>query len=95
MTQVSERAKLCEALNSFPYVDKVFASDANFLLFRLADPAIAKKLYLNLADAGVVIRFRGDQINCSGCLRATVGTPAENKAFLALLHKTATSLQMA
>ncbi|KAJ1463029.1 pyridoxal phosphate-dependent transferase [Pelagophyceae sp. CCMP2097] len=87
-TLISERTKLRKALEAKAYVEKVFDSDANFLLFRLKRQDIAKPLYKALADAGVVIRFRGDQQHCAGCLRATIGTPAENLALLALLEKT-------
>ena len=41
------------------------------------------------AHYGVVVRDRSTQLHCDGCLRATVGTPEENAAFLALLEKTA------
>lgn len=45
-----------------------------------------------MADAGVVCRFRGNELHCNQCLRVTVGTRAENVAFLALLKDTATKL---
>lgn len=84
-----ERATLATALENLPFVHTVFKSDANFLLFRLRQHEMAKPLYTALADAGVVIRFRGDQPNCSGCLRVTVGTPEHNKAFLERFVETA------
>ena len=85
----AQRSRLAAALGAKPYVAKVFDSDANFLLVRFKDHAKAKPLYTALAEAGVVIRYRGDQKNLGGCVRVTVGTPADNDALLALLDKTA------
>lgn len=39
----------------------------------------AQRLYESLAEQrGVVVRFRGKEAGCLGCLRITVGTEAEN-----------------
>jgi len=35
-----------------------------------------------MADNGVVIRFRGTELHCDECLRVTIGTVEDNKAFL-------------
>lgn len=86
---LAERGRLAEKLRALPYVCTVFRSDANFLLVRLKDHAKAKPLYTKLAESGVVIRYRGDQANLSGCVRVTVGTPADSYALLALLAKVA------
>ncbi|KAF2864276.1 histidinol-phosphate aminotransferase [Piedraia hortae CBS 480.64] len=58
--------------------------DANFVLFEVCDKQgrsneFAKRVYATLAQRGVVIRFRGEEYGCEGCLRATVGTEEENK----------------
>lgn len=38
----------------------------------------AKRAYLRMAtDEGVVVRFRGNELGCEGCLRITVGTRQE------------------
>ena len=86
---LDQREKLARALAEKPYVHTVFPSDANFLLVRLRDHAKAKPLYTALAEAGVVVRYRGDQKNLSGCIRVTIGTPSDNDALLALLDETA------
>jgi len=39
-----------------------------------------------------VVRYRGTETHCDGCLRATIGTREENDAFLAMLAKTAAAL---
>jgi histidinol-phosphate aminotransferase len=55
----------------------VVPSDANFVLFgRFADAPVAWQRYL---EHGVLIR----DVGIAGHLRVTVGTPAENDAFLA------------
>lgn len=74
------RDKLMAALADLPFVVKVFPSDANFILFRLAQNAQA--VYKAMADGGVVTRYRGNELHCAECIRVTVGTPAENQAFL-------------
>jgi len=35
----------------------------------------------------VVVRYRGSELGCQGCLRITVGTEEENKTVLAKLEK--------
>ena len=74
------------ALKALPFVTQVFPSDANFVLFRLTSKAAA--VYKAMADNGVVIRFRGKEMHCAECLRATIGTPSENAAFLKKLVET-------
>ena len=60
---------------------EVFASGANLLLVRTTD---APALWQRLADAGVLVRLF-DAGPLAGCLRITVGTPADNTALLAAL----------
>lgn len=67
-------------------VVKVYPSDANFLLVRLTK--LSKEIYKKMADSGIVVRYRGSELHCEECLRITIGTADENKAFLALLEKT-------
>lgn len=52
----------------------------------------AQKIYKRMADNGVVVRFRGNELHCKDCLRITVGTPAENKRLLELLDETVASV---
>lgn len=83
---LQEREIVAAALNELDFVEKVFPSDANFLLFRLQKNAQA--VYKHMADNGVVTRYRGNELHCSECIRVTVGTPEENKAFLEALKST-------
>ena len=71
-------------LEKFTAVKKIYHSDANFILFEIANN---KQLYLNMADKGVVCRYRGTETHCHDCLRVTVGTREENVAFMDLLKR--------
>ena len=78
------RAWLVEALQTLPGVDKVFPSDANFLLVRFQADATA--VYDELQARGIVVRNRTTMPGCAGCLRLTVGTPAENEQLVDALR---------
>ncbi|KAJ6145316.1 hypothetical protein N7470_009211 [Penicillium chermesinum] len=63
--------------------------DANFLLVQILDTdgkpsnPVALAAYEAMAEKrGVVVRFRGKEYGCEGCLRITVGTEAEVTKFL-------------
>jgi len=60
----------------------VYPSEANFILFRVKDP---DKTYAGLLNKGVLVRNMNSSIK--GCLRVTVGTPAENRMFIRALVK--------
>lgn len=77
---LQQRDIVAEKLNAFDFVEKVYPSDSNFLLFRLQK--YAQQLYKMMADRGVVTRFRGNELHCSECIRVTVGTEEENNRFL-------------
>ena len=78
-TIVNERKRLAEVLTRYPFVRRVFPSDANFLLVRVDD---ANNLYDYLLEKGIIVRNRNRVPGCAGCLRLTVGLPSENKALL-------------
>lgn len=71
------RTWLAAELADLPVVEHVFPSDANFLLVRFRPDATA--VYDALRARGIVVRNRTTQPGCAGCLRLTVGTPAENE----------------
>jgi len=72
---VSMRNALAEVFNSLPSVEKVYPSDANFLLVKIKE---ARKVYEYLLTKGIVVRDRSNVILCEGCLRITIGTEKEN-----------------
>lgn len=77
-----EKEYIMEQLNHAPAVEKVFPSDANFILFRIRD---ARRIYRELANKGIIVRYRGNEPGCENCLRVTVGMPDENIRFLKTL----------
>lgn len=72
---ISERTRLSAALAAIDGVERVWPSDANFLLVRVREP---RALYSFLAGRGIVVRDRSTMRGCEGCLRITVGKPPEN-----------------
>ncbi len=77
-----ERKRLAEALAKFPFIKKIYPSDANFLLVKVDD---ANALYDYLISQKIIVRNRDKVALCKGCLRITVGTPAENQKLLETL----------
>lgn len=72
---IKERQALTKALSTIPFIEKLYASDANFILAKVDD---ANKRYKQLIDQGIVIRNRSKQPLCKNTLRFTVGTKEEN-----------------
>lgn len=92
-----EKARLLKALTALEFIDDQYVGglDANFILLRInkGDNEMAKKIYYSLATkSGVVIRFRGTELGCQGCLRITVGTHEENDVLIAKFEETINEL---
>jgi len=85
-TLLEQRDVVAKALNELHFVTKVYASDSNFLLARLKKKS--KEVYTSMAENGIVVRYRGNEMHCEECLRFTIGQADENKACLELLKKT-------
>jgi histidinol-phosphate aminotransferase len=91
---VKQRNRLLQELPKVPGVGKLIGGEeSNFLLYEMLDaPAdqggkpsneTALAVYETLAEEkGVVVRFRGKEHGCLGCLRITVGTEKEVDRFL-------------
>jgi histidinol-phosphate aminotransferase len=79
---VEERGRLTAALGDLD-VD-AFPSDANFILFRPRRHE-GHDVWKALVERSVLVRDWSAWPRLEGCLRVTVGTPAENDAFLAAL----------
>ena len=80
----SERERVAAALEQMQCVEKVFPSDANFLLVRVND---ARGLYNALIEEQVIVRDRSRIKGCEGTLRITLGKPEENDRMLAIVDK--------
>lgn len=79
-----ERERLGGLLEKLPHVQAVFPSHANFLLARFGD---ARRIWKELAEAGIIVRYRGDEPLCERCLRITVGRPEETDQLIETLKK--------
>lgn len=73
----TERSGLERWLSGRRSVQKVYPSDANFLLVKVKN---VEPLYRSLIEQGIVVRNRSSIAQCDGCLRITIGTPEENQA---------------
>jgi len=80
---VKMRQELSSALAKISFVEKVYPSDANFLLVKVTD---ARKIYEYLLQREIVVRDRSKVELCEGCLRITVGTENENKELITALE---------
>ncbi|MBR5150221.1 MAG: histidinol-phosphate transaminase [Bacteroidaceae bacterium] len=80
----SEREHVAAALEQMQCVEKVFPSDANFLLVKVSD---ARGLYDALIEEQVIVRDRSRIKGCEGTLRITIGKPEENDRMLAIVDK--------
>ena len=79
---VQQKEMLVKELSAFNFVEKIYPSDANFLLMKVKD---ASKLYDYLSENEIVVRNRSKDPGCENCLRITIGTPEENQQLLHLL----------
>lgn len=94
---VGQRQRMLKQLPLIPGVGRFLGgADSNFLLVETLDKPrsqggkpsneTALAVYERLAETkGVVVRFRGKEVGCLGCLRITVGTEAEVDQ---MLHQT-------
>lgn len=79
----SERAKMNDDLAALDGIE-VFPSDANFILFRVAD---ATRIFQALKQYGILVKnLNGSHPLLINCLRVTIGTPEENAQFIRVLH---------
>jgi histidinol-phosphate aminotransferase len=81
---VKERKQLEQDLLQLKAVEKVYPSDANFLLVKTID---AKAIYTYLVARGIVVRNRSNVTLCENCLRITVGTSKENSELTQALQE--------
>lgn len=96
---LSSRAALIEELSglaAFGLGPVIGGNDANFVVVPVLeksgsgkpDSARAFNIYKTLAEReGVVVRYRGGEPGCAGCLRITVGSETENATVLEKLRK--------
>jgi histidinol-phosphate aminotransferase len=79
---IAQRTKLLSVLNEVSFVEKIYPTEANFILIKVDD---ANKRYDELIAKGIVIRNRTTQPLCENTLRLTIGTEEENKKLIEAL----------
>ena len=80
---LDNKRNLLEQLSKIKFIEKIFPSDANFVLIKVDN---ASKRYNQLIDFGIVIRNRTTQLLCENCLRITIGTNLENEKLINVLR---------
>ena len=80
---IAERVKMADLLKDYPFVIKVYPSDANFLLVKMHD---AKGIYDYLVERGIIVRDRSKIHLCEDSLRITMGTSEEDNILLNALN---------
>ena len=95
---LEQRKRLLKELPNIDGIGQFLGgTDSNFLLIEILDKPrsqggrpsneTALAVYEGLAEVkGVVVRFRGKEPGCEGCLRITVGTEKEVDKFLAEIN---------
>lgn len=81
----AERERMRALLIALPEVGEVFASDANFLLVRFTDAALA---YAAARTGGIVLRDCSARPGLDDCLRISIGTPEQNDRLIEVLGTT-------
>ena len=84
---LTEREALYKVLRQVEFVEKIYPTDANFILAKVDD---ATKRYNQLLRMGIVVRNRTTQPLCENTLRFTVGTKEENKQLISALKNITT-----
>ena len=88
---VNERERVFNQLAEMSFVERVWPSQSNFLMFRMKQ---AKQVHVTMATLKdpVVIRYRGGALNCENCLRVSIGSKEENDNFLESLSSVAKAI---
>ena len=77
-----EKERLNTELQKMKFTEKIYPSDANFLLVKVTD---ANYLYNMLVDKKIIIRNRSSIVD--NCLRITVGKKSENDKLIKALKE--------
>ncbi|KIK55054.1 hypothetical protein GYMLUDRAFT_48265 [Collybiopsis luxurians FD-317 M1] len=96
-TLKTSRSALLKSLAAIAHLglgSSIGSNEANFVMIPVLskdgsrpDSVRAQKVYKALAEEnGVVVRFRGNEPGCEGCLRITIGSEEENAAVVRKLE---------
>ncbi|MFK7774131.1 MAG: histidinol-phosphate transaminase [Saprospiraceae bacterium] len=81
-TILEQRIFLEKKLSQFDFIEKIYPSDANFLLVKVNN---SSRLYQFLISRKIIVRNRSKQIGCEDCLRFTIGLEKENSQLIEAL----------
>lgn len=81
---LNQRNLLMLCLEKLDFIEKIYKSDANFLLVKVDN---ANLRYHQLLNRGIVVRNRSNQPLCQNCLRITIGTKNENNTLIKTLNE--------
>ena len=81
---LNQRNLLVSSLEKLDFIEKIYKSDANFLLVKVDN---ADLRYNQLINNGIIVRNRSNQQLCQNCLRITIGTKIENKSLIKILNQ--------
>ena len=82
-TILDQRTKLIREFKKIAWIEKLYPTDANFILIRVDN---ANFRYEQLKNKGIIVRNRTREDGCTNCLRITVGTAEENKRLINTLN---------
>lgn len=81
---LEQREWLISELKKLKIVDKIWPSDANFLLVQFKNH---KQVFEFLLREDIIVRDRSNEPNCEGCLRITVGKSLDNLMLISCLKQ--------
>jgi histidinol-phosphate aminotransferase len=85
ISKVKEQKKIAsKRFAKFPFVKHVFPSDGNFFLIQVDD---TEKLTAFLLKNKILISNRSSLLNCTNCVRISIGTKAEMNKLYKVLKK--------
>lgn len=77
----SERDRLAKQLSVLPSIVKVYQSEANFLLVKVAEP---ERFCSKMLQGGILVQDRSSSPSTPGCVRFSVGAKEQNDRLIAL-----------
>lgn len=72
---LTNRQWLIEQLQTLPQTEKIFDSEANYILVKFQD---GQKVFKALWEQGIILRDQHKALGLANCVRITVGTRGEN-----------------
>jgi histidinol-phosphate aminotransferase len=81
---LEQKEWLISELNKLSIAEKIWPSDANFLLVQFKN---SNQVFKFLKNEEIIIRDRSNEPNCEGCLRITVGKSLDNLMLITCLKQ--------